>query len=91
MKTTTLFNYDTMKKRFHELAAERQRIEEETVLPARAKADEIVAKIHELEAELKPLNADFREKREQLVPIDREMAIISRALKGETTLETETP
>jgi DNA repair exonuclease SbcCD ATPase subunit len=86
MKTTTLFNFDTMRKRFHELAAERQRIEEETVLPARAKADEIVAKIQALEAELKPFEADYREKREQLMPIDKEMAIISRALKGETAL-----
>jgi DNA repair exonuclease SbcCD ATPase subunit len=89
MKTTFNFDFDTMRKRFHELAAERQRIEDADVLPARAKADKIVAKIQELEAELKPFEAAYREKREQLVPIDREMAIISRALKGETALSTE--
>ncbi|RWB53631.1 hypothetical protein [Mesorhizobium sp.] len=89
MKTTFNFDLDSMRKRFHELAAERQRIEEEDVLPARAKADEVVAKIQEMEAELKPFEADYREKREQLVPIDREMAVISRALKGETALSTE--
>lgn len=84
MKTTFNFDFDTMRRRFHELAAERQRIEEAEVLPARAKADEVVARIQELEVELKPLEAIFRERREQLVPIDREMAIISRALAGKT-------
>ncbi|MEI9410701.1 hypothetical protein [Mesorhizobium salmacidum] len=87
MKTTHHFNADTMRLRFHELAAERKRIEEQDVLPLREQLDQVVAKIHVLEAELKPIDKIYREKRQQLVPIDREMGIISRALSGRTAIE----
>ncbi|RWN30114.1 MAG: hypothetical protein EOR97_17225 [Mesorhizobium sp.] len=87
MKTTHHFNPDTMRVRFHELAAERQRIEEQEVLPLREQLDQVVAKIHVLEAELTPIDKVYRETRQQLVPIDREMAIISRALSGRTAIE----
>ncbi|TIV46278.1 MAG: hypothetical protein E5V96_08055 [Mesorhizobium sp.] len=84
MKTT--FNFDTgaMRTRFQELRAERDRIEAEETQPLRDQMDEIVSEIRVLEAKLKPIDATYREKRETLVPIDTEMAIISRALKGQT-------
>ncbi|TIV71671.1 MAG: hypothetical protein E5V89_08985 [Mesorhizobium sp.] len=84
MKTT--FNFDTgaMRIRFQELRAERDRIETEETQPLRDQMDEIISQIRVLEAKLKPIDATYREKREALVPIDTEMAIISRALKGQT-------
>ncbi|RWG13745.1 MAG: hypothetical protein EOQ55_24925 [Mesorhizobium sp.] len=84
MKTT--FNFDTgaMRTRFQELRAERDRIEAEETQPLRDQMDEIISEIRVLEAKLKPIDATYREKRETLVPIDTEMAIISRALKGQT-------
>ncbi|RUY09226.1 hypothetical protein EOA25_11930 [Mesorhizobium sp. M2A.F.Ca.ET.040.01.1.1] len=84
MKTTFHFDTDAMRARFQVLRAERDRIAETEVDPLRKQMDDIIAKIHVLEAELKPVDAVYREKREALVPIDREMGIIARALKGQT-------
>ncbi|MER9912720.1 hypothetical protein NKJ71_19025 [Mesorhizobium sp. M0050] len=84
MKTTYSFNHDDMRARFHALRAERERITETDVEPLRKQMDDIIAEIRVLEAKLKPIDATYREKRQALVPIDTELAIISRALKGQT-------
>ncbi|MBZ9659764.1 hypothetical protein LB523_11980 [Mesorhizobium sp. ESP-6-4] len=84
MKTTYHFDPGAMRTRFQHLRADRDRIALSDVEPLRKQMDDIIASIRELEAELKPIDAAYREKRQALVPIDKEMAIISRALKGET-------
>lgn len=85
MKTTHHFDPDTMRARFQDLKAAKAQIIQRDVGPLREQLDSIVAKIQALEADMKPIDAAYREKRETLVPIDREMAIISRALAGKTS------
>ena len=84
MKTTYHFDPDAMRARFQQLRADRDRISADDVDPLRKQMDAIIAEIQSLEAKLKPIDAEYREKRQTLVPIDKELAIISRALKGET-------
>ncbi|ESY42042.1 hypothetical protein X747_14780 [Mesorhizobium sp. LNJC384A00] len=84
MKTTYNFDHNDMRTRFHALRAERERMSTTDVEPLRKQMDDIIAEIRVLEAKLKPIDATYREKRQALVPMDTELAIISRALKGQT-------
>lgn len=88
MKTIYHFDPDAMRVRFQQLRADRDRISDSDVAPLRQRLDAVIAKIRELEAEMKPIDAEYRDKRQALVPIDQEMATISRALKGQTAPPT---
>lgn len=84
MKTIHHFDPDAMRARFQVLRDEKERVATSDVDPLRKQMDDIIAKIRKLEAEMKPIETAYREKRQALVPIDQEMGIISRALKGQT-------
>ena len=75
-----MFDADAMRKRFHDLGAQREAILA-AVAGATTQRDAAIA-AHE--AVIRPLEAEIKAKRAPLYNIDQERALISRALAGKT-------
>lgn len=75
-----MFDPDTMRKRFHELGAQRDAITAKSA-PLRARRE---AAVHLYESVARPLEAQIREIETGLYEIDQERAVIARALNGKT-------
>ena len=75
-----MFDPGTMRKRFHELGAQREEILARSA-PLRAKREEAVAAY---ESVVKPLEAQIKEAEKGLYELDNERGMISRALGGKT-------
>lgn len=75
-----MFDPDTMRARFRELAAKRAEILAVSA-PLRAKRDEATAVY---EAVVRPIEAQVKQIEAPLFAIDQERAVIARALSGKT-------
>ena len=76
------FDQQTMATRFHELLAQRDAIREKSA-PLRVERGRIE---EEFDAEAAKIDAAVAEIEQALPPVKAEMAIISRALNGKTSL-----
>ncbi len=76
----SMFDKDSMIKRFHELGAKREAIKAASN-PLRAKRDAYAA---ESDATLRAMDDQIREAERGLFEIEQERAIIARALGGKT-------
>jgi len=74
---------DTMRKRFWDLAAERERILAMSA-GARSQREALQTEIAQREKAMEPLNASIREIERPLYDIDQERAMLARALGGRT-------
>lgn len=74
---------DTMRKRFWDLMAERDRVLAQSAGP-RSQREALQAEIAERERAIKPLTETIREIEKPLYDIDQERAMLARALGGKT-------
>lgn len=75
-----MFDPETMRRRFHELAQKRDAITAKSG-PLRVQRDALIA-AHE--AQVRPLEAQIKAAEAGLYDISREIGIIARALNGKT-------
>lgn len=74
---------ETMRARFHELNADKERVIE-SLQPLQQRYDDIRFQMDQLAEELAPIRAELIKRKEPLFDIDMERAALARALKGKT-------
>ena len=72
-----------MQARFHELTAEKAKIEA-AAAAVQKRYDDLSAQINEIDKQLRPVAAELRAARAPIYDIDCERAALARALNGQT-------
>ena len=72
-----------MQARFHELTAEKAKIEA-AAADIQKRYDDLAAQINELDKQIRPVAAELRAARAPIYDIDNERAALARALNGQT-------
>jgi septal ring factor EnvC (AmiA/AmiB activator) len=77
------FSPDALRARFHDLTAEKAALEKE-IAPLQKRRDGLAAKMATIEEDIRPVNEQLKEARAPLYQIDNELAMLTRALGGQT-------